>query len=285
MDHFLAIDLETANADMASICQIGIATFQNGRIVSEWSTLIDPEDYFDDVNISIHGIDEDAVKGAPTFSQAYIELQKILDNVICVSHTHFDRVSLNRAIEGSSLQPFNVKWLDSAKVARRTWEEVAYRGYGLANLCKMIGYEFKHHDALEDAKACGEVLIEAINASGIDLNSWLIRAAQPISGGSSSRIALEGNAEGELYGQSIVFTGTLSLPRSEAAALAAKIGCSVTPSVTKKTDYLVVGDQDVTKLAGKDKSSKHIKAEQLVLGGHPIRILKESDFMALITIK
>ena len=54
---FVAIDIETANPDMSSICQIGIAEFYDGNLIGEWSTLIDPEDYFDEVNISIHGIE------------------------------------------------------------------------------------------------------------------------------------------------------------------------------------------------------------------------------------
>ena len=60
---FVAIDVETANADMGSICQIGLAKFVDGQLAEEWCTLVDPEDYFDDVNISIHGIDPRMVKG------------------------------------------------------------------------------------------------------------------------------------------------------------------------------------------------------------------------------
>jgi len=40
---FVAIDVETANADMASICQIGIATFENAVLKNEWKTYVDPE--------------------------------------------------------------------------------------------------------------------------------------------------------------------------------------------------------------------------------------------------
>jgi DNA polymerase III subunit epsilon len=66
---FIAIDVETANADMASVCQIGIAQFAAGVVSEEWKTYVDPEDYFDDINVSIHGIDETVVLGAPTFRQ------------------------------------------------------------------------------------------------------------------------------------------------------------------------------------------------------------------------
>ncbi|MAW80826.1 MAG: transposase, partial [Parvularcula sp.] len=64
---FAAIDVETANANMASICQIGVARFSNGQIVDEWETLVDPQSYFDMMNVSIHGIEEQDVAGAPTF--------------------------------------------------------------------------------------------------------------------------------------------------------------------------------------------------------------------------
>jgi DNA polymerase-3 subunit epsilon len=35
-------------------------------------------------------------------------------------------------------------------------------------------------------------------------------------------------------------------------------------------------------VAGEQKSSKHRKAEKLIEDGHPIRILKESDFLELV---
>ena len=80
----------------------------------------------------------------------------------------------------------------------------------------------------------------------------------------------------------VVFTGSLVMVRSQAADVAAKMGCTVANAVTQKTTLLVVGDQDVDRLEGKDKSSKHIKAEGLIAKGQLIRILKESDFMGMV---
>lgn len=48
---FVAIDVETANSDMASICQIGLAKFTEGELVDEWVSIIDPEDDFDWANV------------------------------------------------------------------------------------------------------------------------------------------------------------------------------------------------------------------------------------------
>lgn len=282
---FVAIDVETANADMASICQIGLAKYKDGKLEQEWSSLIDPEDYFDFINVDIHGITENDVAGAPKFTDVVNELSNFLTNSICVSHTHFDRVSISQALEKYSLKPINTTWLDSARIARRTWEECAWSGYGLSNVCKIIGYEFKHHDALEDAKASGQVILAAIEKTGLDIDAWFKRVRQPIDPSKSSTgaaIEREGNSDGELYGEVLVFTGALEIPRHEAADLAAKIGCTVAQGVTKNTTLLVVGDQDVTKLAGKNKSSKHLKAEQLISKGQQIRIIKESDFKELV---
>ena len=72
--------------------------------------------------------------------------------------------------------------------------------------------------------------------------------------------------------------------RSLAAKLAADAGCDVSESVNKKTTLLVVGDQDIKRLAGHTKSSKHRKAESLILAGQTLRILSESDFNNLLAI-
>ena len=84
-----------------------------------------------------------------------------------------------------------------------------------------------------------------------------------------------------MYGEVLAFTGALEIPRREAAEMAARIGCQVEPGVTKRTTILVVGDQDVKKLAGHEKSSKHRKAEGLISKGQVIRILRETDFRGL----
>ena len=72
---------------------------------------------------------------------------------------------------------------------------------------------------------------------------------------------LEINEHGDFYGEVICFTGAMNIPRAELAKMASDIGCIVEKGVTKKTTLLVVGQQDVRKIHGNEKSSKHIKAE------------------------
>lgn len=95
------------------------------------------------------------------------------------------------------------------------------------------------------------------------------------------KINLEGNPEGVLYGELIVFTGKLEISRREAAEIAADIGCRVRSDVTKETTLLITGVQDKRRLAGYEKSSTHRKAEELIEKGAPIRILNEAQFKEL----
>ena len=282
---FVALDFETANPDMSSICQIGLVYFKDGSLQKEWKTYINPEDFFDEMNVSIHGIDESTVEGSPTFPDVAGLLYNHLDGRIAVCHTHFDRVAIQQACIKYDLPAPTCTWLDSARVARRTWEQFAYRGYGLSNVCTAIGYQFEQHDALEDAKAAAHIILAAIEKTGMDLNEWLKRVERCIGFPyQPGKIVQDGNPEGSLFGETLVFTGALKIPRAMAAEMAAKTGCAVAAGVNRNTTILVVGDQDVKKLAGHEKSSKHRKAEKLIAEGCPIRILRESDFKELVLL-
>jgi DNA polymerase-3 subunit epsilon len=287
---FVVIDVETANADLSSICQIGIASFRNGELAASWVSLVNPEDCFSAINVSIHGIDNWQVKDAPTWKEVFPQVVSRLQDRIAVCHTPFDRVALARACDRYDLAKCECTWLDSAKVVRRTWPEFSRSGYGLSNLATHFGIDYQAHDALEDARCAGIVLLRAVAETGLSPEQWLTRVEQPIgpvdhglrSSTWQTASKRDGNPEGCLFGEVLVFTGSLSIPRRQAADAAAAAGCRVDSGVTKHTTMLVVGDQDLRVLAGHDKSSKHMKAEQLIGKGQHIRILGESDFMRIV---
>jgi DNA polymerase-3 subunit epsilon len=280
---FVALDFETANAALSSICQVGLVSFQDGKVIETFSSLVDPDDYFDPMNVSIHGIDEESVEGAPVFTAIYPEIYRRVTNAIVVCHSLFDKAALEQASFKNRLSPVQCRCLDNTRVARRAWDKYAYTGYGLANLTRAFGITFNHHDAAEDARATGEILIRAMNETGLTLDDWLVRVTKPLNGSNCGPITREGKSDGLLAGEVAVFTGALSMPRHEAADRAALVGCRVDAGVTKDTTLLIVGDQDVTKLApGHVKSSKHLKAETLIAKGQAIRILRETDFLRLV---
>ena len=282
---FFALDIETANADISSICSIGLVHFRDEQIVGILSTLINPQDHFDAVNIGIHGITPEAVASAPTIETIYPELSATLCPSVVVHHTHFDRTAFHKVSTKRGLPELTCRWLDSSSIARRAWPDCAQRGYGLADLGKKLNIVFKHHDATEDARAAGEVVLRAIASTGIDLDQWLSLVTRPIKHNGENygqRVAQSGNPDGPLHGEVIAFTGKLSIERDRAAHLAAMAGCKVMDTISKKTSILVVGDQEIRVLKGHEKSSKQRKAEELIADGAQLRILGESDFQLLL---
>lgn len=279
-DNFVVVDVETANPSLSSICQIGIASFRDGALQGSWESLVNPEDYFDGMNVSIHGIDEERVKSAPAWPVLYPQVDRLLEGNIVVSHTLFDRTALRRACEKYSLTAREYQWLDSARVVRRAWPMFSRAGYGLSSVAEHFFITYREHDALEDARCAGEILLRAMAESGLGVSEWLQRAKQPTAG----PIGRGGSAEGPLHGEVLVFTGALSMLRGQAAEIASAAGCDVDSSVTKRTTLLVVGDQDIRKLAGHENSSKHRKAEELITKGQRIRIIGETDFRHLCQV-
>ena len=282
---FTGFDVETANPQLSSICQVGIVQFFEGKVVHRWKSYVNPNDYFDFRNTSIHGINESDVQDAPTFPEIASQLHGYLTASPICHHMPFDRTSIHMVHKKHDIDVPEIQWLDTARVVRRTWLDRSRSGYGLGPVAEMLGITFNHHDAEEDARAAGEILLHAISQSGISLSEWLVNAYNPItrsSSGTSEHHTREGNSEGPLYGELVVFTGELSMPRREAADLAAEAGCDVRDAITNSTTLLIVGDQDVTKLAGHEKSSKHRKAEERIKKGQVIRILRETDFRMLV---
>ena len=96
-------------------------------------------------------------------------------------------------------------------------------------------------------------MIERLRERGLDLTAPLRPKEQ----------------QGKLAGKTFVLTGTLpTLTRDEAAALVTEAGGKVSSAVSKKTDYVIAGDEAGSKLA---------KAQTL-----GIAILDEAGLRALI---
>jgi DNA polymerase-3 subunit epsilon len=124
-------------------------------------------------NEGIHGITEEKVRDSPTWRAAFEILRPLIESKVVVSHTAFDRVSFLRACEKNRIPVCEARWLDSAKVVRRAWPEYSHSGYGLANVAAHLDIVYRAHDALEDARCAGEILIHAISATGLSVEDWL----------------------------------------------------------------------------------------------------------------
>ena len=172
---FNAIDVETANSNPASICQIGIVRVGHGKIKEQLSVLVDPEAPFSDFNVRLHGIDAEAIKGILALPGIYGDLCHILEGTPLVSHTSFDQRALDGAAERYGLMPIRTRWLDSSLIARRAWPGRFRHRWSLAVIAGELGISFRHHDALEDARAAGEIVLRACQHTGVDIDGWLQR--------------------------------------------------------------------------------------------------------------
>lgn len=82
------------------------------------------------------------------------------------------------------------------------------------------------------------------------------------------------------HNKQIVFTGALStMTRSEAAKKARACGALIQGAVTKDTHFVILGKNR------RDKSTKHLKAEQFMQRGYDIQIIAEDDFIWLISMQ
>ena len=173
---YVVIDVETANADQSSICELGWALVSEGAVVGAGATLLNPQCHFDCMNVSIHGIRPEDVRAAPTFNEFWPQFVAAIGESVIASHGAFDRTAIYQATPRWGLpQPPN-PWLDVTRVIRRVWPDIfAARGYNLANACSVLGVVLdQHHRAEADAVAAARVLIKALDAVG-----WTVDEAIP----------------------------------------------------------------------------------------------------------
>ncbi len=165
---FTAIDFETANSSPASACSVGLVRVRGGEVVATTGWLIQPppgHDEFQEWNVRIHGIQPEDVLSAATWVDQFDRLCAFAGADVLVAHNAgFDLNVLRRASEatGQSCPPY--RSLCSLQVARKTYELESYR---LPVAAAAAGFaEFAHHDALADARACAQIVIDAAARAG-----------------------------------------------------------------------------------------------------------------------
>jgi DNA ligase (NAD+) len=110
-----------------------------------------------------------------------------------------------------------------------------------------IGEQIAGSVVLFFAQAPNRAMIERLRAAGVDLTAPLRERAPA----------------GPLAGKTLVLTGTLpALTRDEAAALIVAAGGKVTSAVSKKTDYVVAGDEAGSKLTKAEALGIHVVDEE-----------------------
>ena len=167
--------------------------------------------------------------------------------------------SLVSAIETSKRQPFKrvLFALGLPGVGAVTAEALADH---FGSIEKLIAAQ---PEEIEEVEGVGPIMAEQIAESLADELTQALIAKLDAKGLRLEADASERRQEGgPLEGKTVVLTGTLpELTREEAAALVKSAGGKVTSSVSKKTDYVVAGDNPGSKLAKAEKFGTEILDE------------------------
>lgn len=164
--NFVAFDVETANADWGSICQMGAVRFIDGRVTEQRSWLVQPPQdlaEFHPENIAIHGITAEDVADAPQFATALAELVEFVgDDYLLAHNAQFDFTALSRACAADGIDTPECYFACTLLLARSL--RLGFENNRLPTLAHGLGIAFdRHHDATADAQACGEIAVALAN--------------------------------------------------------------------------------------------------------------------------
>lgn len=278
-------------------------------------------DTFDYHNVRIHGIRAEHVAARPRFGELFSEIGAFIgDDILAAHNAAFDLGVIRSGLEVSGLPGPAYDYVCTVMLSRRCYSLVSN---SLPFAAEEAGVPLvNHHDAAEDARACAGILIDiaarnransiaelylslglaiprqqAFHPARDELSKATLtalaaagetRAAQPFRGGwpeegenpAPSPDAEPGNP---LYGQTVVFTGQLGIPRPEAKIRSAEMGARPESRVTARTSVLVVGDGfDARDLRSGRLTGKAKRVLELHERGQSIEVLSEGEFLQMI---
>ncbi|OIJ17070.1 hypothetical protein BKP37_00580 [Anaerobacillus alkalilacustris] len=304
---FVCIDFEVANnMNRSSVCALGIVEVKNGEIFKEEYLLIKPTDmYFDPYCVNIHGITPEDVADKPSFEEIWKDISRMFDGSLVIAHNaSYDMSVLRHSLDEINVEYPSLFYNCTKNIAKKTWSGLP--SYSLDVVARHLNITFKHHHALEDARTAAQVYLNACNYNEVVSHDGLIDKLKVVQGSlfsngySPARIrekkvskridiselvaaATELDEDHPFYGATCAFTGTLqSMARKDAMQLVIDRGGDCTNGINKKTNYLIMGDQDFARFTDGKKSTKLKKAEDLIKDGQELEIISEQDFISLL---
>ncbi|HAJ69977.1 MAG: 3'-5' exonuclease [Staphylococcus equorum] len=157
--NFTAIDFETANRQSHSACSVALTVVKDSKIVDEYYTLIQPETWFDRMNISIHGISEADVFDAPKFPDVWHDMKQFFtpEQLVVAHNMPFDKRILTGTLDYYGVQAPRFKTLCTVQSSRSLLRGLP--NHKLNTVAKYYGIPLNHHHALDDSRASATILI------------------------------------------------------------------------------------------------------------------------------
>ena len=289
-DSYVLLDTETTGLDPEydRIIEFAGIKVKNNEIVDKFQTLIKPPYKIDSFITELTGITNEMLKSAPTLEEVFPEIEEFIKNEIIIAHNaNFDINFLYESslrLDGNGISN---DFVDTLRLSRRIFPEEKHN-----RLCDLIerfsiGTNVEHR-ALSDViqtNECYKYLKNYIAENNIEISSLFpkkksnFRATEIKLNTDSQEI----NPDTSVFGRGFVFTGTLDkMLRKDAMQIVVNMGGFCFDTVTKKTNFLVLGNNDYCSTVKDGKSSKHKKAEQLMLKGQDIQIITENVFYDMI---
>lgn len=159
MTAFVAIDFETANHAPDSACAVGLVRVAGGRIVAEEAFLIrPPTPRF--AFTWVHGLTWGHVREAPAFGDLWPRIAAFIRGAafLAAHNAPFDRGVLTACCRACGTAPPPQPFVCTVRLARARW---GIRPTRLPDVCRHLGLDLNHHEALSDARACAGIVLAA----------------------------------------------------------------------------------------------------------------------------
>lgn len=286
INDYCVLDTETTGLSpyYDEIIEIGILKVRDNKIVNRYSQLIKPDYEIDPFITSLTGITNEMVKDMPTIESVMSDVLSFIGMDVIIGHnTSFDIRFLNA---GFNIELDN-KYMDTVQFARKLFPEL--RHHRLSDLTSYLSLSNNEHRSIADCIATKELydsIKDTINNRGLEIQDLWVKSNHGGKGIDIKSIhptEVEIDEENFFFNRHVVFTGKLEkMVRQDAMQIVVNLGGILDNSVTKSTNYLILGNNDYNSILKGEKSSKHKKAEKLKLGGQDIEIIDEFTFYDLV---
>ncbi|HEX8268271.1 MAG TPA: 3'-5' exonuclease [Flavobacterium sp.] len=158
---FTAIDFETATGYPESACAVGIVMVENGTVIDEFHTLIQPpnNEYWYR-NTMVHGIRPAQTINGKTFDTVFPEIHKRIFGKKIVAHNEaFDRNVLTKTMKYYGLYYDELELADRWECTCKIYRQKGYKPANLKYCSDRNNINLVHHEALSDARACAQLYL------------------------------------------------------------------------------------------------------------------------------
>jgi len=292
LDSYIVIDIETTGFSPRydDIIELGALKVSNGDIIEAFSTLVKPSRKISGFITSLTGITAEMTSDMPCIKTALPDFLNFIGDSILLGHNvSFDINFIYDNCIACGLPIISNDFIDTLRISRRVFSNL--ESYSLMGLVSEFKFNaLVEHRATADCTLINELykyIKSYITENKLDTASLFnLRNKNSFKAIDITTEKTDFDKSHLLYNKVCVFTGKLDkMPRKEAMQIVVDYGGICGDGVTKKTNYLILGNNDYCSAIKDGKSAKHKKAEQYILEGYDLAVIPEDVFYDLLEDK